>query len=234
MNGSTVKSRIRKYNSPCDCSDKFKVGSLPQIELASLVGIDSFKMNDRDAIRPLELDIYYKDLNIAVEYNGFYWHSSESEESCDITQHSDKIDKCNEAGIRLINVFEDEYMKDQDFILSGIKSILNKNKNSTSINTIQKNDSLILLNGHGYILQKFMIDHTHRTVKNLWPILDTHIEYILEYLDWYHGYALIRNRNFNDDFVLKDHFDVEVMDPTIECANSRFIARSGTFSCLLG
>lgn len=79
--------------------------------------------NSRSVIKPLELDSYLPDCKIAFEYNGLYWH-------CEFKQNNDyhivKTKACEEKGIQLIHVFEDEWQNKQDIVKSRIKSILGK------------------------------------------------------------------------------------------------------------
>lgn len=74
----------------------------------------------------VELDIYIPDLNIAFEYNGLYWHSINPATKDRITRnfHLDKTQIANEYGIRLIHVFEDEWLLRRKQVESKIASIL--------------------------------------------------------------------------------------------------------------
>ena len=54
--------------------------------------------NDRNAIRPKELDIYLPDFQVGIEYDGLYWHKEASLVS--------KTNKCDKNGIRLIRFYE--------------------------------------------------------------------------------------------------------------------------------
>ena len=79
----------------------------------------------RKVISPLELDIYIPSLKLAIEYCGLYWHSEEYKEN---SYHYDKMKFCNEKGIRLITIFEDEWLKRQDQVKNLLKSVINKNE----------------------------------------------------------------------------------------------------------
>ncbi|MBD3408198.1 MAG: hypothetical protein GF411_18900 [Candidatus Lokiarchaeota archaeon] len=84
------------------------------------------KMNDRSAIYPYELDILVLDCNLAIEVNGIYWHSYDHVETTQERQrHVFKLDRCNELGIRLIQISEDEWRNNQHVVKSIIKSKLN-------------------------------------------------------------------------------------------------------------
>lgn len=92
--------------------------------LASL-GISTI-LNDRTKISPLELDIFCPDNNIAVEYNGMFWHSESSGKHRNY--HRDKTIKCNAVGIKLIHLFEDEWRDKQRIVKSRLRNIFGKNK----------------------------------------------------------------------------------------------------------
>lgn len=55
----------------------------------------------------LELDLYYPELKLAVEYNGDYWHSTRFNRNSGL--HLAKLAMCKNNGIRLINIFEREW-----------------------------------------------------------------------------------------------------------------------------
>ena len=75
--------------------------------------------NTRSQIPPLELDIYIPDKKVALEYNGLYWHS---EIYKDKKYHLNKLIKCNEVGIDLIQIWEDDWVEKQDIVKSIILS----------------------------------------------------------------------------------------------------------------
>jgi len=78
--------------------------------------------NDRETIAPLELDIYFPDKKLAIEYCGGIWHSTKFSEN--IYRHRDKYEKCKENGIRLLTIFEDEWKYKNEICLSRIKNVL--------------------------------------------------------------------------------------------------------------
>jgi len=71
----------------------------------------------KELIFPYELDIYIPELNLAIEYNGLYWHSDYIVKD---NYHKMKSELCNEKGIRLIHIFEDDWV----YKINMIKSIL--------------------------------------------------------------------------------------------------------------
>jgi hypothetical protein len=77
--------------------------------------------NSRSQISPLELDIYIPSKSVAIEYNGLYWHS---EIHKDKKYHLEKLLRCNEVGIDLIQVWEDDWLERQEIVKSIILSRL--------------------------------------------------------------------------------------------------------------
>lgn len=73
-----------------------------------------------DIIPPYELDIYCPDKRIAVEYNGFYWHSEQMGVINDY--HFNKFKLCKEKGIRLISVFEQDWLAKKDNVLAILRN----------------------------------------------------------------------------------------------------------------
>lgn len=93
--------------------EKTTYKSLPEFEIIEFIrslGISNIKHGSR--MLGFELDIFLPDKNIGIEYNGLYWHSSKSIET-DIlcaTYHLSKTEECNNNGIRLFHVFENEWL----------------------------------------------------------------------------------------------------------------------------
>ena len=75
----------------------------------------------RDIIYPYELDLYSSKYNIAIEFDGLYWHN---EKNVDNNHHINKTELCEKQGIQLIHIFEDEWLFKQEIVKSRIKSIL--------------------------------------------------------------------------------------------------------------
>ena len=69
----------------------------------------------------MELDIYLPELCLAIEYDGLYWHSDLYKGA---GYHMGKTDKCREMGIRLMHVFEDEWIYKKEIVKSIIDGAL--------------------------------------------------------------------------------------------------------------
>lgn len=77
----------------------------------------------RKVIAPYELDCYFEEQKLAIEYCGLYWHS-DSQERIKSNYHYNKMQRCNQQGVQLITVFEDEWLEKKDICISRIASAL--------------------------------------------------------------------------------------------------------------
>ena len=80
---------------------------------------------DRTILKGQELDIFIPNLNVAVEYDGLYWHN---ELYKDKDYHLKKTEKCLENGVHLIHIFEDEWRDKRDVVKSILRNALNKTR----------------------------------------------------------------------------------------------------------
>lgn len=82
--------------------------------------------NTKTVISPYELDIYIPSKNIAFEYNGNYWHSEINKNK---EYHQIKSILCEKKHIRLIHIFEHEWVEKKSLIKSLINESLNIDTN---------------------------------------------------------------------------------------------------------
>lgn len=78
--------------------------------------------NSRNIISPKELDIYIPEHKLAIEYCGLYWHSETRGK--DSRYHQSKLIACEKRGIRLLTIFEDEWLQKSDLVKQKITNIL--------------------------------------------------------------------------------------------------------------
>ena len=81
------------------------------------------EFNNRTVITPKELDIWIYSKNIAIEYNGEYWHDSDRVGK---SYHKDKTDSCEEKGVQLLHIWAYDWINKQDIVKSIIRSKLGK------------------------------------------------------------------------------------------------------------
>ena len=77
----------------------------------------------------LEIDIYLPDLNLGFEFNGLFWHS---ENYRDKNYHIGKTEYFYKRGIRIIHIWEDDWVERCDIIKSQIKNLMFKNDDKIS------------------------------------------------------------------------------------------------------
>ena len=85
-----------------------------------------FEENNRKILKGKELDIYIPSYNLAIEYNGLYWHS---DLYLDNKYHFNKTESCEAKGIKLIHIFEDEWIYKQEIVKSRLTNIFGLNSN---------------------------------------------------------------------------------------------------------
>lgn len=69
-----------------------------------------FVCNDRSIIGGKELDFYLPEFNVAIEFNGVYWHGEMMGKTRNY--HYEKWKKCEEQNISLLSIWEDEWAID--------------------------------------------------------------------------------------------------------------------------
>lgn len=77
----------------------------------------------RKIIYPYELDFYIPELNLAIEYDGLYWHSDNSGNK-DRNYHLMKTDMCEKQNITLVHIFENEWLYKRDIVKSRLLYLL--------------------------------------------------------------------------------------------------------------
>ena len=85
------------------------------------LGIE-YDANQRSVIPPKELDIYIPKLNLAIEFNGSYHHSPDKDSIYKTLQETKYIE-CQNKGISLIQIWDDEIKTNADEIKQYIRSL---------------------------------------------------------------------------------------------------------------
>jgi transcription elongation factor Elf1 len=94
-----------------------------------------------------EIDMIIPELNIAFEYNGLFYHNEYHREK---DYHYNKSKFCETNGIRLIHIWEDDWLYKHDIVKSMIKNILGKTENKIfarkcKINMVEPKEKNIFL-----------------------------------------------------------------------------------------
>jgi hypothetical protein len=74
----------------------------------------------------LEIDIYLPEFKLGFEFNGIYWHSEEMRGK---NYHYDKTNYFNDKGIRVIHIWEDDWVYKNDIVKSQIMNWLGLTSN---------------------------------------------------------------------------------------------------------
>ncbi|MHA1676639.1 MAG: hypothetical protein ACTSU6_05615 [Candidatus Njordarchaeales archaeon] len=85
--------------------------------------------NSYDIIPGKEIDIYLPDYQLAIEFDGLYWHSELSRQT-NKKYHLDKTLRCRKRDIHLIHIFEDEWIEHKEIVQSIIMNKFNMHNNN--------------------------------------------------------------------------------------------------------
>lgn len=102
-------------------------------EIAAFVGtFTKIVQRDRLVIAPKELDIFIPDKNLAIEYCGMFWHShgSVDEERTGRLRHFEKHQACEAAGIRLLTLYETDWLGRKKQMKRLIRNAIGASKGS--------------------------------------------------------------------------------------------------------
>ena len=84
------------------------------------------QFNNRSIISPKEVDIFIKKYNLAIEFNGLYWHSELNGK--DKHYHANKTKLAKDKSVRLVHIFEDEWVNKKEVCLDILSRILGINQ----------------------------------------------------------------------------------------------------------
>ena len=91
-----------------------------------VVGKENVIRKDRTVLDKFELDILIPSHHLAIEFNGIRWHSEQFK--ADKNYHLTKTKICEKKGIRLIHIFEDEWIWRREIVEMRIRRILGDSK----------------------------------------------------------------------------------------------------------
>lgn len=132
-----IYSRTGKVKAGCPVCASLQMASKAEVEIMHFIQNLNFETEtaNRVILKGKELDIYIPSLKIAIEYNGVYWHSEAAGKGSEY--HYNKWRDCHEAGIQLIQIWEDEWNRDSEMIKNFLTTRLNEplHNNSFSLST---------------------------------------------------------------------------------------------------
>ncbi len=106
----------------------FHKTSKPENEIADYVRSLGFviEQNTRKILEGKEIDIYIPSLKIGIEFNGLLYHTEDYGKKK--YYHQEKTNIAESKGIKLYQIFEDEYVHKKEIVLSKIRHILQKDE----------------------------------------------------------------------------------------------------------
>jgi predicted XRE-type DNA-binding protein len=106
--------------------------SEPQKEICNFLKNNDITFEEnKKIISPYHVDLYLPDHKIAIEFNGTFWHSETKGKNR--YYHLNKTTLCHKQGITLIHIFEYDWIKNKELILSRLLHKTNKTKNINNI-----------------------------------------------------------------------------------------------------
>ena len=122
LNPNSVIGTFRKQNKNHLLGIKESTGQKQLYDfVCDILNKENILYNDRNVINPKELDIYISSKKVGIEYNGLHWHT---ENRVGRNAHYDKMKMANLNGIRLITIFEHEWLNREKQVKNFLKSVL--------------------------------------------------------------------------------------------------------------
>ena len=107
--------------------------SKPEKEIMEFVRSLGFKAyKNRKLLNGKELDIFIPEKNLAIEFNGCK-HHTENFGKKNREYHLEKTLLCNGLGVKLLQIFEDEYFFKKDIVFNKIKHLLGVSETTQKI-----------------------------------------------------------------------------------------------------
>jgi G:T-mismatch repair DNA endonuclease (very short patch repair protein) len=108
-----VRARVISKNGCPKCPTR---SSKPEKEMTE--HLEGLGLKVENSVRKLvpgqELDIYLPEQQLAIEYNGLYWHTERAGRGK--WYHHEKWKACREQGIQLIQVWEDDWKRNPELV----------------------------------------------------------------------------------------------------------------------
>lgn len=127
--------KLKRYSAPlCSSCVNKQVTSSYEQEIADYISTfykGECIRNNRSILNGKELDLYYPEKKIAIEFNGNYWHD-ENHKPRDY--HYNKFKDCLNSCITLVSIFENEWKLKKIHIKNYLKDLFNGKNNSLSFN----------------------------------------------------------------------------------------------------
>lgn len=190
-----------------------------------------------------EIDIYFPELKIGIEYNGDYWHS---DGKVDKNYHLNKYNIAKTKDIKLIQIIGSIWNNEKEKIKYNLKSLFNKTivsdykiqkisdevcklffESKQHYNYKYSNNNIGLYKDDNMIgCLSYHIEEKHIIINNYFEIVKIDIQGILNYFNEVEEFKYIIIELFNDwqlnENFLKKGFTEEILEP-----NKLFISKNG-------
>lgn len=135
----TLEHRKKIAGGVCSRCLDISRGSLEQTALFNFVrSFVPAEQNNRRVLAPYEVDIWVPSLNLAIEYNGIFWHSSKTVKDSNRQYHQDKALYARKLGITLIQIWSHwDKEKVKNFLLPKLQQVRRIPARATSFSALQ-------------------------------------------------------------------------------------------------
>ena len=120
------KTRIEKFGKSHSINQKYGKSEKELREFLEGLTGKTFSPN-RKILDGKELDMYNEELGLAVEFCGLRWHTEDSPNPRTRKYHYSKMQICEKHSVRLITIFEDEWLHRKAQVKNFLKSVLSVN-----------------------------------------------------------------------------------------------------------
>lgn len=119
-------SAILKYHKHLECRKCKPTGTKMEISIKNFLDDNNIKFiyRDRSVLDGYEIDVYIPSHNLGIELNGLYWHSELFKSK---NLHKLKADLADNSGVKLIQIFEDEFKNKNPIVMSRLSNLLKLN-----------------------------------------------------------------------------------------------------------
>lgn len=130
--------------------------------------------NQRTIVKPLELDIYLPEKSIAIEFNGIYWHSDRFGKGPE--DHYLKWKQCQDKGVQLITVWEDDWRNKKSIIQTmlahklGVSSLPTIGARRCQVQKLGKQEIEVFMNENhiqGFVPGSYYVGLVAKETKNI-------------------------------------------------------------------
>lgn len=115
--------RLVQGENPCPRCNHTK-SNMEESIAAFLEQFATVERRNRTIIAPKEIDIWLPEFHIGVEFHGLFWHTTDRVGKI----HKEKWQLAQNADIRLVQIFEDEWLNKQDIVKARLLAFIGKSE----------------------------------------------------------------------------------------------------------